>query len=139
MKTVFALILLCSVTSVSSQQVDRQREKLGFQASLAGQLYQAATNIDFIKSQCKSLLPANAPVLTVDWRSEAINIIRAKAGELVLSAVVETRDRADRSATLANLVVPGIKDTESWCFAATHSHVSLYSSLAKLMAQTERL
>jgi hypothetical protein len=139
MKTAIAILLLCAAAAANAQPVDRQREKLGFQASLAGQLYQAATNIEFIKTQCKSILPANAPVLAVDWRREAVNVIRANAGELVLSAIMETRDQADRRATLANLVVPGIKDAEPWCYAAVYSHVSLYSSLAKLMAQTERL
>lgn len=65
MKKAIAIAQLCTAASASAQAVKRQRQKLGFQALLARQLYQAATNIDFLKIQCRSLFAANAPVWTV--------------------------------------------------------------------------
>ena len=110
-----------------------------FQAYLSGNLLQTALYVEFIKTQCKNYIPADAPLLKTDYEIAAYQTIKKYAIDaVVLDVTKQMREKAVKNVSFETLLIPGLLGKE-WCIAATHEHITIFNSISSVLRKSADL
>lgn len=136
----FLCLAICLLPFYSSAQANSAFERKSlFQAYLSGNLLQTALYVEFIKAQCKSHLPPDAPLLKTDYEITAYQTIKKYAVDaVVLDVTKQMREKALKNASFETLLIPGLLGKE-WCIAATHEHITIFSSISSVLRKSADL
>ncbi len=117
----------------------KEQDKIAFQGYVAGNIMQTAFNIEFIKSQCNSYIPSNAPLRNINYEDAGYLLVKKYiTHSSVLFALKDMRSNAIKNASLEQLAIPGLKGGE-WCIAALHTNISLFNSTSNILKKTNEL
>lgn len=131
----FALTLaLILPINCYAQVTEAEKQKIGYQGFIAGNLLQAAMNVEFVKSKCKAYIPQDAPVLKESYEEKTYGLVRKYSTHpYVLQVTKDMRAKAVKHANFETLVIPGLDEPREWCIAALYSNITLFSNVSGFM------
>lgn len=120
-----------------AQVTEVEKQKIGYQGFVAGNLLQAAMNVEFVKSKCKAYIPQDAPILKENYEEKTYGLVKKYSTHpYVLQVTKEMRAKAVKNANFETLVIPGLDGPKEWCVAALYSNVTLFANISGFMKRT---